>query len=135
MKIIFILLIVLICLQEIFAQTSLYNSRVIKAERWKRPLASGVSAQWITYVVSHSGVVVTLENGQRWLVHKGDEYGNESQTVVVSTSYMSNQWSLVQSCTVSKLRTVSDYVAAGGATYSVFFDNCNHASTRMMNLC
>lgn len=137
MKIIFFTIVLLVIIQCIFGQSlsQIYNSNVIKAERWKRPFASSAPRSWFQYVVSHSGVVVTLKNGSKYLVHKGNEYGIASQTVVVSANYMSSAWSLVSQCNLMRYRTVGDYVRAGGATYSIFFDNCNHASTRMMNLC
>lgn len=35
---------------------------------------------------------VTLEDGTKWLVHKGDGYGISSQTVVVDARHMSSKW-------------------------------------------
>jgi hypothetical protein len=112
----------------------LYNSRVIKAERYQRPLDSGkATPQVLQNLVYHCGVVVTLENGQRWLVHKGNEYGQASNTVVVSASYMNRVWTKIQEKTISRSR-VTDYVRAGGVNYNLFLDNCIHACTRMMQL-
>lgn len=55
--------------------TDLYNSGVTKVERVTRPLGgSGGSIG-----VKHSGVVVTTDNGDRWLVHKGSGYGDSSK--------------------------------------------------------
>ena len=35
---------------------------------------------------------VTLEDGSRWLIHKGNGFGNSSQTVVVDVTRMSSDW-------------------------------------------
>uniref|UniRef100_A0A673L7A8 Uncharacterized protein n=1 Tax=Sinocyclocheilus rhinocerous TaxID=307959 RepID=A0A673L7A8_9TELE len=53
----------------------LYNSKVFMAEMMTRPL-EGMSFQ--LGKLSHSGVRVTLEDGTKWLVHKGDGYGISS---------------------------------------------------------
>ncbi|CAF0948375.1 unnamed protein product [Brachionus calyciflorus] len=104
-------------------------------EKPKRPLDISVIGPILNTIVSHSGVVVTLTNGVKYLVHKGKEYGKASQTGVVSTTYMSHLWRFQEECNVHVDRTVSDYVTAGGINYDLFNDNCNHASARMMALC
>lgn len=99
---------------------------------------------------------MTLGDGSRWLVHKGDNYGISSQTVVVDARHMGPDWTvsqskrlLVLSCAeqllcVSSLqvlesknfqgrKTVSDLVRAGGPDYYLLFDNCHLASKRVMN--
>ncbi|KAJ8354249.1 hypothetical protein SKAU_G00218160 [Synaphobranchus kaupii] len=55
----------------------------------KRPL-NGMSVA--LGPLSHSGVRVTLADGSKWLVHKGDNFGVSSQTVVVDAKHMSNKW-------------------------------------------
>ena len=52
--------------------TSLYNKCVVSARRMNRPLGSLGSS--FGYRLPHSGVVVTLEDGSTWLVHKGKSY-------------------------------------------------------------
>ena len=49
--------------------TSLYNKRVVSARRMDRPLGS--SGGSLGYGLPHSGVIVTLEDGATWLIHKG----------------------------------------------------------------
>jgi hypothetical protein len=110
------------------AYTDLYNSRVSRAERWERPMV-----KWWQKWPRHCGVVVTLRNGDRWLVHKGDHYGNPSQTVVTSTSNMLGNWQLKGSKSVYR-STVGDYVRAGGAYYNLITANCLHACDDMMAL-
>ena len=56
--------------------TELYNSPVESRERVTRPL--GVADK---LGLKHSGVVVTTENGDRWLVHKGKGYGDSSNVL------------------------------------------------------
>ncbi|XP_012683349.1 uncharacterized protein LOC105900568 [Clupea harengus] len=107
----------------------LYNSKVYLCDRMTRPL-SGMSIQ--IGKLSHSGVRVTLEDGTKWLVHKGDGYGISSQTVVVHARHMSNTWKIIETKDFGGSKTVSDFVKAGGTDYSLIFDNCHDASGRMM---
>ncbi|XP_067250733.1 uncharacterized protein [Chanodichthys erythropterus] len=108
----------------------LYNSKVFKAERMTRPL-EGMSFQ--AGILSHSGVRVTLEDGTKWLVHKGDGYGISSQTVVVAARHMSSNWKIVETKDFRGSKTVSDFVKAGGTNYKLLFDNCHNAADRMMD--
>ncbi|XP_067305714.1 uncharacterized protein [Pseudorasbora parva] len=108
----------------------LYNSKVFKAERMTRPL-EGMSIQ--VGKLSHSGVRVTLEDGTKWLVHKGDGYGISSQTVVVAARHMSNNWKIVETKDFRGSKTVSAFVKAGGTDYKLLFDNCHDAADRMMD--
>ena len=57
--------------------TKLYNSPVESREHVSRPLG-GVAGK---LGLKHSGVVVTTENGDRWLVHKGKGYGDSSNVL------------------------------------------------------
>ncbi|XP_070823073.1 uncharacterized protein [Chaetodon trifascialis] len=108
----------------------LYNSAVYKAERMKRPLDG---APFMLGVFSHSGVRVTLADGSRWLIHKGQNYGISSQTVVVNARHMSSDWKVVKEGNFLGRKTVADFVATGGSDYDLLFDNCHWASVRMMN--
>ncbi|KAL1259663.1 hypothetical protein QQF64_010240 [Cirrhinus molitorella] len=110
--------------------TKLYNSKVHKAERMTRPL-EGMSFQ--LGKLSHSGVRVTLADGTKWLVHKGDGYGISSQTVVVAARHMSTNWKIVEIKDFRGSKTVSDFVKAGGTDYKLLFDNCHDAAGRMMD--
>ena len=112
-----------------------YNLKVVKAEQYKRPLNSGAPQWLLDNIVHHTGVVVTLENGERWLVHKGNEYGQATNTVVVSTSYMSSNWYFVKQCVPNNPKTLQQYVIAGGPNYNMITDNCIYAASRMMALC
>ncbi|XP_056114427.1 uncharacterized protein LOC130090838 [Rhinichthys klamathensis goyatoka] len=108
----------------------LYNSKVFKAERMTRPL-EGMSFQ--VGKISHSGVRVTLEDGTKWLVHKGDGYGISTQTVVVDARHMSSNWKIVETKNFRGSKTVSAFVKAGGTDYKLLFDNCHDAADRMMD--
>ncbi|CAJ1061336.1 uncharacterized protein LOC124065402 [Xyrichtys novacula] len=112
------------------ALTRLYNSPVYKAERMKRPL-DGTS--FVLGPISHSGVRVTLADGAQWLIHKGDDYGVSSQTVVTDARHMSSDWRVVQTAEFNGRKTVADFVATGGSEYSLLFDNCHMGSNRMMD--
>ncbi|KAK2902895.1 hypothetical protein Q8A67_007608 [Cirrhinus molitorella] len=107
----------------------LYNSKVYLAERFTRPL-EGMSFQ--LGVLSHSGVRVTLEDGSKWLVHKGNNFGISSQTVVVDGRHMSSKWQFKEAADFKGSKTVSDFVKAGGTDYHILFDNCHKAAKEMM---
>ncbi|KAI5106055.1 hypothetical protein C0J45_3752 [Silurus meridionalis] len=109
--------------------TKLYNSKVYKAERVTRPL-DGQSRE--RGIFSHSGVRVTLEDGTKWLVHKGGGYGISSDTVVVDDRHMSDKWTTRETKNFEGTKTVSDLVEAGGTKYKLLSDNCHSASRRMM---
>uniref|UniRef100_A0A8C5FLM3 Uncharacterized protein n=1 Tax=Gadus morhua TaxID=8049 RepID=A0A8C5FLM3_GADMO len=105
--------------------TRLYNSKVYKAERMRRPF--GILGTTIG-PISHTGFVVTLEDGSRGLIHKGNGFGNSSQTVVVDVKHMSSDWKN----NFKGKKTVADFVADGGSKYCLLFNNCRDATTRMM---
>uniref|UniRef100_A0A3P9KJ72 Uncharacterized protein n=1 Tax=Oryzias latipes TaxID=8090 RepID=A0A3P9KJ72_ORYLA len=111
--------------------TDLYNSRVMSAEKMTRRMGSSSSGSGI---FSHSGVRVTLEDGSQWLIHKGDGYGDTSETVVTRASGMSSDWKVTQTKDIHGSERVADYVQAGGSDYNLITDNCHHASGRMMKL-
>ncbi|GAA6104013.1 uncharacterized protein LOC108263525 [Tachysurus ichikawai] len=110
--------------------TKLYNSKVYLADRMTRPL-EGLNFQ--AGLVSHSGVRVTLSDGTKWLVHKGDGFGISSQTVVVDARHMSNKWKIRETKNFGGSKMVSDFVRAGGTDYSLIFNNCHNAAGRMMD--
>ncbi|KAF7647031.1 hypothetical protein LDENG_00178830 [Lucifuga dentata] len=110
--------------------TRLYNSRVYKAEKMKRPL-DGTS--FIAGPLSHSGVRVTLADSTQWLVHKGGGFGVSSQTVVTNARHMVPGWKVVATKNFHGTKTVADFVKAGGSDYNVLFDNCHLGANRMMN--
>nr|QAV56624.1 hic14 [Sinohyriopsis cumingii] len=118
--------------------TELYNSEVVYAEYYTRPLGSsgsGVSG-WIRRRIHHAGVVVTLTNGERWLIHKGSGYGDASSTVITDANYMSSNWNLEKSGYVSGSRTVDDFLRAGeiDSSYNIFLSNCLTAANKMWRL-
>ena len=108
----------------------LYNSKVYEADRMTRPL-EGLSFQ--AGVLSHSGVRVTLADGTKWLIHKGNGFGISSQTVVVDARHMSNSWKIKETKNFGGSKTVSDFVREGGTDYSLIFNNCHNAAGRMMD--
>ncbi|KAG7335425.1 hypothetical protein KOW79_000118 [Hemibagrus wyckioides] len=107
----------------------LYNSKVYAADRMTRPL-EGLPIQ--AGIISHSGVRVTLADRTKWLVHKGNNFGISSQTVVVDARHMSNSWRIRETKNFRGSKTVSDFVKAGGTDYSLLFNNCHNAAGRMM---
>ncbi|CAL8248818.1 unnamed protein product [Lota lota] len=110
--------------------TRLYNSPVKEAVRMRRPLGK---TGFQLGSLSHSGVKVTLQDGSSWLVHKGDEFGQSSQTVVVDAKHMSPSWKALETKDFRGTKTVADFVRAGGSDYSLLSDNCHDGADRMMD--
>ncbi|KAI0235580.1 hypothetical protein LSAT2_013888 [Lamellibrachia satsuma] len=114
--------------------TALFNHRVVKATRWERPLSG-----WPVKlgILKHSGVVVVLDDGRQYLIHKGSQYGTPKggQTVVVEIRRKSPKWTEVRGSSKQvHISKVTDYVAAGGSIYKTLADNCHDAADRMMAL-
>ena len=74
---------------------------------------------------------VTTSDGSKYLIHKGSNYGESDQTVVVDAKYMSKNWESVRSSDVQKNVNIGELVKAGGKDYKLFSDNCYNAATRM----
>ncbi|XP_078686897.1 uncharacterized protein LOC144919347 [Branchiostoma floridae x Branchiostoma belcheri] len=109
----------------------LYNSNVVHAEEMRRPLGNSTTMRGPLY---HTGARVTLEDGSKWLVHKGPDYGVSSKTVVTDAKHMGDRW--VQKGRVREVQgasTVSDFVKAGGKSYVFGIDDCQSGVRRMMN--
>ena len=70
--------------------------------------------------VKNSGLVISLHN--------------LGPTVVTDAKHMSGAWTSGGSQPVQPGTRVADYVKAGGGSYNAAFNNCNHASGRMMNV-
>ena len=110
----------------------IYNQRVTKVEHVTRPMGSSGGSAKVPFV-HHHGTVVTTSSGDRYLVHKGKNYGRSSETVVTNARHMSDKWRTTETRSVQG-RTVSDFVKAGGPKYSVIKDNCIHGANRMTGL-
>ncbi|KAK2141082.1 hypothetical protein LSH36_1168g00061 [Paralvinella palmiformis] len=77
---------------------------------------------------------LSSDNGRDYnYIGHGDGYGRSSETVVVRADNMSSRWTRVGGHSVSDAR-VAGYVAAGGADYHFFLDNCQDAKDRMVEL-
>lgn len=61
---------------------------------------------------------VTLADGTKWLVHKGDGYGISTQTVVVAARHMSNNWKASHSVTLITYLYIKDCILS---LYSLHF--------------
>jgi len=110
----------------------IYNQPVVKVEHVTRPMGSSGGSANVPFV-PHHGAVVTTKSGDRYLVHKGNEYGKSSQTVVTDARHMSGKWRTTETRKVQG-HTVSDFVKTGGKKYSLLTDNCIHSANRMTNL-
>ncbi|XP_045157532.2 uncharacterized protein LOC123523859, partial [Mercenaria mercenaria] len=105
-----------------------YKYRPLSGSSRKRSLG------WY-YHLYHTGVVVTTTDGSRWLIHKGDGYGENWDTVITNAGYMSSKWTRMKCGTVSG-HTVNDFMQAGriDCEYNVLTCNCQHASKGMWRL-
>ena len=135
---------------------SIMLMQVKKAELWERPLEN-IAGLFEKFGAVHQGVVVTLENGARYVIHKfardntgfGSSSRNaqdghaenievnddqESANVIVATATdMGKKWSRVKDKRI-RHSTVDDFVKVCGNEYRLFSDNCIHAASRMMDL-
>lgn len=110
----------------------LYSAHVKFAGRFNRPLEL-TADEWVSQqLFYHSAVKVILENGQKFLIQKGNEYGQPSGTTVVDAKVMNDLWWSTGEAKVITRSTVGDFVMAGGENYNVLTDNCHHAAKRMM---
>ncbi|CAF1358124.1 unnamed protein product, partial [Rotaria sp. Silwood1] len=77
---------------------SLYNQRITSLREYRRPLeikpiaGFDVAGKLNEWGINHRGQVATLQNGERFLIHKESGFGHRSQTVVVDANHMSRKW-------------------------------------------
>lgn len=109
----------------------IYNSKVVHAEYVTRPLGNKDTGKNVP-LFHHAGVRVTTDSGEKYLIHKGPEYGISSDTVVTSDRYMSNRWTTAKGKDIGG-STVGDFVKNGypDEPYSVWTSNCQHAANSM----
>ena len=135
---------------------AIMSSKVIKAELWIRPLENIASVLAILGL-AHHGVVVTLDDGARYLIHKfaADDAGvvssssnaqdghdenikvndNKGKAIVAvaTATAMGKKWSRVRE-KVIRNSTVTKFVEVCDQEYRLSSNNCIHAADRMMNL-
>ena len=111
----------------------LKRRRVAKAELWERPLKGAGREARISRGRVHQGVVVTLDGGERYFVHKlvVDDLGG---VVVVALAVgMGDKWEKVDEKIVARA-LLKDYIKACGQDYDLLTDNDRHAAKRLMAL-
>lgn len=110
---------------------AIFDERVVTATRVTRPLTG-----WREEVgaLHHAGVKVITEKGNEYLIHKGNNFGIDSQTVVVFAKHMSNNWTAHETVHAEGKSTVRDFVNEGGKDYSFWNDNCQNAANREMEM-
>ena len=111
----------------------LYNSKVIRAQTMRRQLGSS-SSSILSGFVAHSGTVVTLADGSRYLIHHGDGYAAEGHnpTVITPASNMSSAWqpigaSYQPNCTVG-------HMMGNGKPYNTKGNNCHDITASHPNV-
>ena len=112
----------------------LYNSPVARSELVTRPLDPVTPAQVSDALggLQHA-VVATLTDGRRFLVVKGNQKGEGSETIVILADHMTDDWTKVTTKDVSQ-STLLDLVNAGGKGFNIMADNGRDAASRMMRL-
>ena len=112
----------------------LFNSNVSSLQEVKRPLDVPLgNGLCNNFNVCHTGVRATTNSGDSYLIHKGANFGNSSQTIVAPANIMSNNWKNAGPNTQAKPNTqIKDLVKTGGANYNVFTNNCNDASSKII---
>ena len=114
------------------------SKKVVQEELWKRPLnGSGKRAlQMIGF--AHEGVVVTLDDGSRYLIHKMEDKDGEAKIVVADAARINrnNGWKLEKVRQVVRPNpTLKDYCdTCSKHRYNKFTNNCMHAAKEMMCL-
>jgi hypothetical protein len=112
----------------------LHETPVVRSDLYERPLASTVP-EFTSRILKGKqyGVVVTLSDGRRFLLVKGNQLGRGKDTVAIIYDHMTDDWTKVESKEV-KSSTFDDFFQAGGRKYDVVSDNGNQAAARMMQL-
>src|SRR5688572_3736417 len=98
-----------VCLSDGTSLTNVYDECVVKAELYAR--CDNCCPEELI-----CGVVVTLRNDSRWLIHDSSCDDNKCQMVVVDASCMSSDWKLLAERKVI-ISGVGDYVQVGNSGY------------------
>jgi hypothetical protein len=112
----------------------LYKAPVTRAELYERPLdpeTAAPVAQALGY--KQSAVVVTLKDGRRFMLVKGNQKGEGRQTVIILADHMTDDWVKVQTKDITR-SVLLDFAKAGGLLFHALRDNGRQAATRMMSL-
>lgn len=112
----------------------LYNSAVTRAALYERSLDTKVKSDVAEALNGRQyGVLVTLDDGRRFFVVKGNRLGEGSQTVAVVSDHMADDWVKVTNKVISGA-TLGDFIKAGGHRFDAVVDNGKQAALRMMAL-
>jgi hypothetical protein len=112
----------------------LYKTPVSRAELYERPLdpeTAAPVAQALGY--KQSAVVVTLKDGRRFMLVKGNRKGEGRQTVIILADHMTDDWVKVQTKDITR-SVLLDFAKAGGLFFHAVRDNGRDAAMRMMAL-
>jgi len=113
---------------------TLYSTPVVRADLYER-LLSPTAPEFVSQTLNgrQLGVVVTLSDGRRFLLVKGNQLGRGKETVAIIFDHITDDWITVESKEI-KSSTFEDFVKAGGNSYDLLSDNGNQAAARMMQL-
>src|SRR6218665_1128676 len=101
---------------------TIYEECVVKAEFFER--CEGM----------YCGVVVTINNGSRWLIHDFDCTDNRCKMGVFRASSLSRDWKILNKKQV-RMSRVGDFVRAGfSARRGRYKNDCKESCSRMLKL-
>jgi hypothetical protein len=112
----------------------LYNTPVSRAELYERPLdpeTPAPVAQALGY--KQSSVVVTLKDGRRFMLVKGNRKGDGLKTILILGDHITDDWVKVGAKEIAR-SVLLDFAKAGGLFFDALRDNGKDAAMRMMNL-
>uniref|UniRef100_A0A8C6TAZ5 Uncharacterized protein n=1 Tax=Neogobius melanostomus TaxID=47308 RepID=A0A8C6TAZ5_9GOBI len=128
-----------LCSQGSDKQISAADASVRRAQFKHLPdrRTSQTGAYWSRWTFRHA--LVTLQDGRRFLIHKGPGYGSASDTVITDAAHMSSTWKVTLLYDTENnigAVTVGDMVRAGGEKYSLWkLQYCHTATGDMIDLC
>jgi hypothetical protein len=109
--------------------TKLFNSPVKEVQAVSKPLASdGKGAVASIVGAKHSGNLVTLQNGDKYIIHKNPMSKPFFKNDTVITSAIAKDWKPVGEPHKPQNTTVRDMMNNG--SYNVVSSNCNHATAK-----
>lgn|SRR6218665_143627 len=110
------------------------KKKVTQAEIWECPLEFLGDILQLAGIV-HQGIVLTMEDGKKYIVHKLPSGCNDGggDAVVSKASNMGKHWSFVRRKDIRTAK-LEDYLEKCGDRYDTVTDNCLHAVARMWSL-
>ncbi|CAL8249419.1 unnamed protein product [Boreogadus saida] len=110
----------------------LYAAKVIHAMMMRRPLDFPILRHINVGPICHSGLVVTLADKTKWLIHKGN--GFKGVTLEDAKITETEKWTGGEEKDSKKGKTVEQLVETAGEDYHLGVDNCHTATKKMYDI-